>query len=108
MDTIKKMGRKKKQSLVITEGAERNLLGNDILPNLRKKYSQKQEPPAQLYALELTEENLCRKEAKQIKFESDTHSIPICDTPQRREFKLYITNKFTDLLPRQGRAKSLP
>ena len=37
---------------------------------------------------------------------SAIHSIPICDTPQRRGFKLYITSIITDLPPRQGRSKS--
>ena len=35
----------KDQQLLIIEGAEGNLLGNDILPNLGIKVSQKQAPP---------------------------------------------------------------
>ena len=61
----------KDQKLFITEGAERNLLGNDILPNLGIEVQQKQAPPNGPELRKFPNKSPIGTDVNQIKFTSD-------------------------------------
>ena len=75
------------QQTDITEGAERDLPGNDILPKLRMKVSQQQVPPVQLHPRTSPKQFLIEREMNHIKFESHITSSSITDTPQQQKEK---------------------
>ena len=94
------------QKLFITEGAERNLLGNDILPNLGIVVFQKQPPPNGSKSRENQKVPPIGTNVNQIKFASDIQQDQNQETPSQREFKLYISKHFSDLIKRTGRSKN--
>ena len=71
----------------ITEGAERDLPGNDILSKLKMKVSQQQAPPVQLHPRTPPKQFLVERELNHIKFESHFPSKSITDTPQQQKEK---------------------
>ena len=94
------------QKLFITEGAERNILGNDILPNLGILVLQKQ-PPPNGPELRITKKGSpIGTEVNQIKFASDTKPGQDQETPSQSEFKAYISRQFSDPIKRSGRSKN--
>ena len=94
------------QKLFITEGAERNLLGNDILPNLGIEVLQKQ-PPHNGSELRKTQKGSpIGTDVIKIKFASDRKPDRDKDTPLKSEFKTYISRRFSDLIKRSGRSKN--
>ena len=88
----------KDQQLFITEEAERNLLGNDKLPNLGIKVLQEQAAPTVSDLWTIPRKKLVGIEVSQIEFDSDTQPCKLSDTPLQREFQLYIFNRFLELL----------
>ena len=94
------------QKLFITEGAERNLLGNDILLNLGLLVFQKQ-PPPNGSELRITQKvSPIGIDVNQIKFASDRKPDQKQETPSQSEFKAYISRQFSDLIKRSGRSKN--
>ena len=82
------------QKLFTTEGAERNLLGNDILPNLGIVVFQKQPPPNGPKSWKDQKGSPIGINVNQIKFASDNKH----ETPSQSEFKTYISKHFSDLI----------
>ena len=97
----------KNQQQFIGKGAERNLLGNDILLNLGIKVSQKQPPPivSDTRSIRHTVRLTVGIEVSQMKFESDSQPSQFPDTPLQRKFKLYISNRFSEILKKQAEKK---
>ena len=86
------------QKLFITEGAEKNLLGNDILPNLGIVVLQKQ-PPSNGPELRRTQKGSPNGiDVNQIRFASDKKPEQNQDTPSQSEFKEHISRQFSDLI----------
>ena len=94
------------QKLFITESAERNLLGNDILPNLGIVVLQKQPPPNGPEIRRIQKGSPIGIDVNQIRFASDKKPEQNQDTPSQSEFKAYITRQFSDLIKRSGRSKN--
>ena len=94
------------QKLFITEGAERNLLGNDILPNLGIVVFQKQPPPNGPKSWKDQKASPIGTNFNQIKFASDNKQDQSQETPSQSEFKIYISKHFSDLIKRTGRSKN--
>ena len=88
------------------EGAEKNLLGNDILPNLGLVVLQKQPPPygPELRRTQKRSPNVI--DVNQIRFASDKKREQNQDTPSQNEFKEYIPRQFSVLIKRSGRSKN--
>ena len=82
------------QKLFITEGAERNLQGNDILPNLGIVVFQKQPPPNGLKSREDQKVSPIGINVNQIKFASDNQQDQNQETPSQSEFKLTYQSTF--------------
>ena len=94
------------QKLFITEGSERNLLGNDILPNLGIVVLQKQ-PPLNGTDLRRTQKRSpIGIDVNQIRLASDKKPDQNQDTPSQSEFKAYISRQFSDLIKRTGSSKN--
>ena len=96
----------KHQKLFITEGAERNLLGNDILPNLGIEVLQKQPLSNGPELRKTPNRSPIGTYLNQINFASDRKPDQDQDTPLQSEFKAYISNRFPDLIKRTGRSKN--
>ena len=94
------------QKLFITEGAERNLLGNDILPNLGIVVFQKQPPPNGPKSWKDQKGSPIGIDVNQIKFASDNKQDQSQETPSQSESKTYISQHFSDLIKRTGRSKN--
>ena len=94
------------QKLFITKGAERNLLGNDILPNLGIVVFQKQPPPNGSKSREIQKGPPIGIDVNQIRFASDSKQDQNQETPSQSEFKTYISKHFSDLIKRTGRSKN--
>ena len=94
------------QKLIITEDAGRNLLGNDILPNLGIVVLQKQPPPNGPELQRTQKESPIGIDVNQIRFASDRKPDQIQDTLSQSEFKAYISRQFSDLIRRSGRSKN--
>ena len=91
----------KAQQLFITERADRNLQRKDILLNLGIEVLQKQPPPTVIDV-----RKTLGIDVNHIKFETDRQPCQHVATPIQREFKLYISGRFPDLLKRTGRSKN--
>ena len=92
------------QNFLITEGAEKNLLGNDILPNLGIVVLQKQ-PPPNGSELRITQKgSAIGIDVNQIKFALDRKPDQNQETPSQSEFKAYISRQISDLIKRSGRS----
>ena len=94
------------QKLFLTEGAERNLLGNDILPNLGIVVLQKQPPPNGSELRITQKRSLIGTDVNQTKFVSDLKPDQDQETPSQSEFKAYISRQFSDLIKRSGRSNN--
>ena len=94
------------QKLFITEGAEKNLLGNDILPNLGIVVLQKQPAPNGSEPRRIQKRSPIGIDVNQIRFASDRKSDQNQETPSQSEFKTYISKQFLDLTKRTGRSKN--
>ena len=94
------------QKLFITEGAEKNFLGNDILPNLGIVVLQKQPPPNGPELRRAQKGSPIGIDVNQIRFASDKKPEQNQDTPSQSEFKANISKQFSDLLKRSGRSKN--
>ena len=94
------------QKRFITEGAERNLLGNDILPNLGIVVFQKQPPPNGPELRRIQKGSPIGTDVNQIRFASDRKSDQNQETPSQSEFKTYISKQFPDLIKTTGRSKN--
>ena len=94
------------QKLFITEGAEKNLLGNDILPNLGIVVLQKQPPPNGPELRRTQKGSPNGIDVNQIRFASDKKPEQNQDTPSQSKFKEYISRQFSDLIKRSGRSKN--
>ena len=79
------------QKLFITKGAERNLLGNDILPNLGIVVLQKQPAPNGSELRITQKRSPIGTDVNQIKFASDRKPDQDQETPSQSEFKAYIS-----------------
>ena len=95
----------KDQKLFITEGVETNLIGNDIQPNLGVEVLQKQPPPNGPELRQFPNKSPIGTDVNQIKFSSDRQPDQDFDTPLQREFKVYISRRFPDLIKRTGTCK---
>ena len=84
----------KDQKLFITEGVERNLLENDILPNLGIEVLQKQPSPNGPELRQFPNKSPFGTDVNQIKFSSDRQPDQDIDTPLQREFKVNISRRF--------------
>ena len=73
------------QKLFITEGAERNLLGNDILQILGIVVLQKQSPPNVSELRRTQKESPIRIEVNQIRFASDRKPDQNQETPSQNK-----------------------
>ena len=98
---------------------ERNFLENDILPNLGIEVIQKQPPPNGPELRQFLNKSPIGTDVNQIKFSSDrqpdqdnynvssrTTTMTTTTTPLQREFKVYISRRFPDLIKRTGRSKN--
>ena len=94
------------QKLFITEGAEKNLLGNDILPNLGIVVLQKQPPPDGSELRRTQKGSPIGLDVNQIRFASDRKPDQNQETPSQSEFKTYISKQFSELIKRTGRSKN--
>ena len=94
------------QKLFITEGAEKNLLGNDILPNLGIVVLQKQPPPNGSELRRTQKGSPIGIDVNQTKFASDIKPDQNQETPSQSEFKTYISKQFSDLIKRTGNSKN--
>ena len=94
------------QKLFITEGAERNPLGKDILPNLGIVVLQKQPPPNGPELRRPQKGSPNGIDVNQIRFASDKKPEQNQDTPSQSGFKEYIPRQFSDLIKRSGRSKN--
>ena len=94
------------QKLFITEGAERNLLGNDILPNLGIVVFQKQPPPNGPKSWKDKKASPIGTNVNQIKLASDNKQDQSQETQTQSEFKTYISKHFSNLIKRTGRSKN--
>ena len=94
------------QKRFITEGAERNLLGNDILPNLGIVVFQKQPPPNVSELRRIQKGSPIGRDVNQIRIASDRKPDQNQETPSQSEFKTYISKQFPDLIKRTGRSKN--
>ena len=94
------------EKLFLTEGAERNLLGNDILPNLGIVLLQKQPPPNGPELRRTQKVSPIGIEFNQLRFASDRKPDQNEDKPSQSEFKAYISRQFSDLIKRSGRSKN--
>ena len=94
------------QKRFITEGAERNLLGNDILPNLGIVVFQKQPPPNGHKSWKNQKGSPIGIDVNQIRFASYSKQDQNQETPSQSEFKIYISKHFSDLIKRTGRSKN--
>ena len=92
----------KDQKLFITEGVETNLIGNDIQPNLGIELLQKQPPPNGRELRQFPNKSPIGTDVNQIKFSSDRQPDQDLDTPLQREFKVYISRRFPDLIKKTG------
>ena len=75
------------QKIFITEGAERNLLGNDILPNLGILVLQKQPPPNGSEYRKIQKGSPIGIDVNQIRFASNRKPDQNQETPSQSEFK---------------------
>ena len=96
----------KEQKLFITERAERNLLANDLLPNLGIEVLQKQPLSNGPNLRKTPSKSPIGIDVNQIKFASDKQPGQDLDTILQREFKVYIVGRFPDLITRTGRSKN--
>ena len=94
------------QKVFITEGAERNLLGNDILPNLGILVLQKQPPPNGSESRKIQKGLPIGIDVNQIRFASDRKQDQNQETPSQSEFITYISRHFPGLIKRTGRSKN--
>ena len=94
------------QKLFVTEGAERNLHGNDILPNLGIVVFQKQTPPNGPKSWKNQKGSPIGIDVNQIRFASDRKEDQNQETPSQSDFKIYISKHFSDLIKRTGRSKN--
>ena len=94
------------QKLFITEGANGNLLGNDILSNLGIEVIQKQPPPNGSELRKTPKRSPVGTDVNETKFASDRKPDQDQDTPLQSEFKAYISSQFSDLIKRSGRSKN--
>ena len=94
------------QKRFITEGAEKNLLGNDILPNLGIVVLQKQPPPNGSESRKIQKGSPIGIDVNQIRFASDRKQDHNQETPSQSEFKTYISRQFPGLIKRTGRSKN--
>ena len=81
------------QKIFITEGAERNLLGNDILPNLGIVVFQRQPPPNGSELRKIQKGSPIGIDVNQIRFASDRKPDQNQETPSQSEFKIYISKQ---------------
>ena len=93
------------QKLLITEGAETNLLGNDILPNLGIVVLQKQPPPNGSEPRRIQKGSSIGIDVNQIRFALHRKPDRNQETPSQSEFKTYISKQLPDLIKRTGRSK---
>ena len=84
--------------MFITEGAERNLLEKDILPNLGIDVLQKQASPTVLDVRKAPSKPPVVIDVNQIKFETDRKPCQHVDTPIQREFEFFKSGRLPDLL----------
>ena len=94
------------QKLFITEGAERNLLENDILPSRGIEVLQKQPPPHGSELRKTQKGSPIGRDVNQIKFASGRKPDRDQDTPLQSEFKTYISRRFSEPIKRSGRSKN--
>ena len=94
------------QKLFITEGAEKNLLGKDTLPNLGIVVFQKQPPPNGSKSQKFQKGSPIGRDVNQRRFASDSKQDQNQETPSQSEFKIYISKHFSDLIKRAGRSKN--
>ena len=94
------------QKLLITEGAEKNLLGNDILPNLGIVVLQKQPPPNGSEPRRIQKGSSIGIDVNQIRFALHRKPDRNQETPSQSEFKTYISKQLPDLIKRTGRSKN--
>ena len=94
------------QKFFITEGAERNLLGNKILPNLGIVLFQKQPAPNGPKSWKNQKGSPIGIDVNQIRFASDNKQDQNQETPSQSEFKIYISKHFSDFTKRTGRSKN--
>ena len=94
------------EKLFITEGAERNFLGNDILPNLGIVVRQKQPPPNGSEFRKIQKGSPIGIDVNQIRFASDRIQDQNQETPSQSEFKTYVSRQFSGLIKRTGRSKN--
>ena len=86
------------QKFFITEGAEKNLLGTDILPNLGIELHQKQ-PLPNGSKLRITQKGSpIGIDVNQKKFASDRKPDQDRDTPSQSAFKAHISRRFSDFI----------
>ena len=97
---------KEQKLFFFTEGAERNLLGNDILTNLGIEVLQKQPPSNGRNLRKTPSKSPIEIDVNQIKIASDIKPGYDLDTPLQCEFKVYIVGRFFDLIRRTGRSKN--
>ena len=88
------------QKFFITEGAERNLLGNDILLNLGIVVLQKQPPPNMSESRKIQKGSPIGIHVNQIRFASDRKQDQNQETPSQSEFKTYISRQFSGHIKR--------
>ena len=81
------------QKLFINEGAERNLLRSDILPNLGIVVFQKQPPPNGSNSWKIQKGSPIGIDVNQIRFASDSKQEQNQETPSQSEFKIFIFKK---------------